>query len=59
MPKQKLKEIPNAGVREIRHKTPLKRVNSFEEIDENVNFIFYFIFRLFILAFFMTIFRSI
>lgn len=35
MPKQKLKEIPNAGVREIRHKTPLKRVNSFEEIDEN------------------------
>lgn len=44
MPKQKLKEIPNAGVREIRHKTPLKRVNSFEEIDENVNFIFYFIF---------------
>jgi hypothetical protein len=36
MPKIKLKEIPNIGVREIRHKSPLKRVDSFEEIDDSV-----------------------
>jgi len=29
-----MKELPNMGVREIRSKTKLKRVESFDEIDE-------------------------
>jgi hypothetical protein len=31
-----MKELPNIGVREIRHKTKLKRVESFDEIDDLV-----------------------
>ena len=31
-----MKELPNMGVRELRSKTTLKRVDSFEEIDESV-----------------------